>query len=134
MASSFYIDVLSMLKDYGVDIKVYSASADKQDKPNLIGGIPVDDDDDGTQAPPEERHEPVVPVNSMTSQLAVMLSGGVEKQADLLWLSSKLYPINTVVEVPTQGQKYKVTSYSNYQDYSQLVVYQLKGDDHHPNG
>lgn len=50
-------------------------------------------------------------------------------------MSSKLYPTNSVVEVPSQpGQKYRITGNSNFQGYSDVVIYALKGDDKHPNG
>ena len=79
----------------------------------------------------EKRHEPVVPVNQLTSQMMQILTGGSQTNADLMWLSSGVYPVNTVVKVPTQGGYFRVTNFSNYQDYSNLIIYELKGDDEH---
>lgn len=127
--SRFYINVNDLLKDYGTKVRVWSADdlkpryeAGEEIKPEL------------SDIKPDERNEPVLPFSSSTSQLATLISGGTETQADLLWLSSGDYPINSVVEVPSQGSKYRVMSRSNYTDYSNLIVYQLKGDDLHRNG
>lgn len=125
-----YINVLRQLKKYGVDIKVWSA--DKLPKKDLVGGIrpPAELSEDIA----ESRHEPVLPFSSTASQIAQLLGGGAQLQGDLLWLSSGKYPINSIVEVPTQGGCFRVVNFSNYQDYSNLIVYELKGDDQHKHG
>lgn len=121
---SFYIAVKSVLESYGTNIKVWRPS---QSKPRYIAGVRV-----GNQTEtPEERCDPVLPYSSRSAALAAVYSGGAQLDADLLWLSTADYPKNTVVEVPTQGGKYRVVGKSNYQDYSDLIVYQLKGDDEH---
>lgn len=127
--SSFYISVKSQLKKYGVDIKVWTAKDfHKQAYP---GGPTIDvTPDQLNDEDAELRHEPVLPVNNRTAQLARLMSGGSQLQGDLLWLSSGKYSEDTIVEVPTQGGRFKVTNHSNYQDYSDLIVYELKGDDH----
>lgn len=126
--SKLYIDVKKMLADYGTDITVYKPSSGGY---KYIGGIriPVDDDSEA-----EPRHEPVIPTSSRTSMLGTILAGGTQVTADLVWLSSGKYPVGTVVDVPTQGGKYRVVSFSNYTDYSNLIEYGLKGDDKHPDG
>lgn len=121
---NFYIAVNSMLAKYGTNIKVWRPS---QSKPRYVAGVRVDNQ---TEAP-EERCEPVLPYSSRSAALVAIYSGGVQLDVDLLWLSTADYPKNTVVEVPTQGGKYRVVGKSNYQDYSDLIVYQLKGDDEH---
>lgn len=121
---SFYIAVNSLLAKYGTNIKVWRPN---QSKPKYVAGVRVDNQ---TEAP-EERCEPVLPYSSRSAALAAIYSGGVQLDVDLLWLSTADYPKNTVVEVPTQGGKYRVVGKSNYQDYSDLIVYQLKGDDEH---
>ena len=121
---SFYIAVNSLLAKYGTNIKVWRPS---QSKPRYVAGVRVDNQPEA----PEERCEPVLPYSSRSAALAVIYSGGVQLDVDLLWLSTGDYPKNTVVEVPTQGGKYRVVGKSNYQDYSDLIVYQLKGDDEH---
>ena len=123
----FYISVSSMLHDYGVDIKVWAAS--KIPKAKRVAGIlqPVNLD----QVEFEARHEPVLPVSANSAGLVAYLPGGAQLDVDLLWLSTGSYPKNTIVEVPSQGGKYRVTGLASYQDYSDLTVYQLKGDDEH---
>ena len=121
---SFYIAVNSLLAKYGTNIKVWHPS---QSKPRYVAGVRVDD----RVEEPEERCEPVLPYSSRSAALVAIYSGGVQLDVDLLWLSTGDYPKNTVVEVPTQGGKYRVVGKSNYQDYSDLIVYQLKGDDEH---
>ncbi|MDX5121363.1 hypothetical protein SD938_11535, partial [Lactobacillus crispatus] len=80
------------------------------------------------------RHEPVIPVNQLTSQLIQYLTGGTQTNADLMWLSSGKYYVHTMVNVPSQGGLFEVTNSSNYQDYSNLIIYELKGDDAHQHG
>lgn len=130
---SFYMDVTSMLDDYGVDIEVWKSDKPHTGEKKLVGGFLMSDDQstliDGKTA--EKRHEPVVPVNQLTSQMMQILTGGSQTNADLMWLSSGVYPVNTVVKVPTQGGYFRVTNFSNYQDYSNLTIYELKGDDEH---
>lgn len=122
---SFYISVKSMLERYGTNIKVWRPS---QSKPRYVAGVRVGNQ---TSEAPEERCDPVLPYSSRSAALAAIYSGGAQLDVDLLWLSTADYPKNTVVEVPTQGGKYRVVGKSNYQDYSDLIVYQLKGDDGH---
>lgn len=124
---SLYINVASMLHDYGVDIKVWDAS--KIPKGKRVAGIlqPVDLD----KAEFESRHEPVLPFSANSAGIVAYLSGGAQLDVDLLWLSTGSYPKNTIVEVPSQGGRYRVTGLASYQDYSDLTVYQLKGDDEH---
>lgn len=128
--SNFYMDVSAMLSDYGVDILVWPAN--KLPNPDYQGGIrpPLK----LSEQDAERRHEPVLPMSSVTSQMAQILAGGTELQGDLLWLSTDLFPINTIVEVPTQQGRFRVHNFSNYLDYSNLVVYELKGDDQHDYG
>ena len=130
---SFYMDVTSMLDDYGVDIEVWKSDKPHTGEKKLVGGFLMSDDQstliDGKTA--AKRHEPVAPVNQLTSQMMQILTGGSQTNADLMWLSSGVYPVNTVVKVPTQGGYFRVTNFSNYQDYSNLTIYELKGDDEH---
>lgn len=132
---SFYMNTESMLNDFGTDIKVWGADKPHTAEKELMGGFDLSDDKLSKLDPKlaDERHEPVLPINSMTSQLAQILAGGTQTSADLLWLSSGKYYVNTVVYVPTQGGYFHVTNYSNYQDYSNLIIYELKGDDEHQN-
>lgn len=131
--NDFYISVKDMLNDFGVDIKVYPYKSDSnKPKYHYVGGIKVTDDktvDDEA----ELRHEPVMP-NSKASFMAQFLPGGEMAQADLIWISTKKYPINTVVEVASQGGKFRIMNYADYQDYSDAIIYELKGDDKHLNG
>ena len=132
---SFFISFKDMINSMGVDLTVYPYQSPAE-KPHFhyVGGVKVEDDE--TPKPePEHRHEPIVPPNTMNSLSAQFNAGGEMEQADLLWISTKLYPKNTVVEVPSQpGQKYRVVNSSNYQGYSDVVIYELKGDDQHQDG
>ena len=120
-----------MLQEYGVDITVYPYSSPaKKPKFHYEGGIKVLDEEDDL-GKSETRHEPVLPFNSQSSFMAQFLAGGVKTQVDLVWLSSKQYPMGTTVDIPSQNGKYRVVSYSNYQDYSDVIICQLKGDDKH---
>lgn len=132
--SSFYLIFKNMLKEYGIDIVVYPYSK-PSDMPHFhyVGGIKVNDGETDL-GKKETRHEPILPANSQNSILGQILSGGVKAQTDLIWISSQLYPINTIVDVPSQGGKFRVINLSNYQDYSDVVIYGLKGDDQHPEG
>lgn len=132
--SSFYLAFKDLLAEYGVDITVYSYSK-PSNMPHFhyVGGIKVNyGETDSTKK--ETRHEPVLPANSQNSILGQFLAGGIKAQIDLIWISSQLYPINTIVDVPSQGGKFRVINLSNYQDYSDVVIYGLKGDDQHPEG
>lgn len=73
-------------------------------------------------------------MSDQTSVIAQVLAGGLEAQGDLIWLSTGTYPINTLIKVPTQGGVYKVVDSSNWKDYSNLVIYVLKGDSQHKHG
>lgn len=128
---SFYMNVSDMLDDYGVDIKVWPAKKPHTSEEQLVGGfsLPSDKLSDLDPKDADERHDPVLPINSMTSELAQILAGGQQTNGDLLWLSSGKYNIGTIVWVPTQMGYYRVTNLSNYQDYSNLIIYELKGDD-----
>lgn len=129
---SFYMDVASMLDDYGVDIEVRKSDKPHTGKKELVGGFLMSDDQSEKTA--EKRHEPVIPVNQLTSQLIQYLTGGTQTNADLMWLSSGKYYVHTMVNVPSQGGLFEVTNSSNYQDYSNLIIYELKGDDAHQHG
>lgn len=129
--NSFFLSFKDMLQEYGVDITVYPYSSPaKNPKFHYEGGIKVPDEEDDL-VKSETRHEPVLPFNSQSSFMAQFLAGGVKTQVDLVWISSKQYPMGTTVDVPSQNGKYRVVSYSNYQDYSDVIIYQLKGDDKH---
>lgn len=131
---SFYISFQAMINDYGVDLTVTPYDGSDDTKYKWIGGerVPVDDD---AKAEPEQRHEPVLPFNTSNSFMAQFVSGGALTQADLLWISTKLYPIQSIVEIPSQpGEKYRIINRSNYQGYSDVVIYELKGDDEHQDG
>lgn len=132
---SFYIPFADMLDSFGVDLTVrpYDSPAKKAHF-HYVGGVRVEDDD-APEVQPEQRHEPVVPNNAQNSFMAQILPGGEMEQGDLLWISNKLYPKNSIVEVPSQpGQKYRVVDSSNWQGYSDVVIYVLKGDAKHPDG
>lgn len=113
-----YIRTLRILRRYAVPIKVHVTSGETQydDLGNAIPG----------KATIEERNEPVVPTGDGLA--AALITGGTLSEADLIWVSTKLYPMNTVVDVPSQGGTYRVQKISNYHDYSDAVVYELKGD------
>jgi len=129
--NSFFLSFKDMLQEYGVDITVYPYSSPaKKPKFHYEGGIKVPDEEDDL-VKSETRHEPVLPFNSQSSFMAQFLAGGVKTQVDLVWISSKQYPMGTTVDIPSQNGKYRVVSYSNYQDYSDVIIYQLKGDDKH---
>ena len=132
---SFYIPFADMLDSFGVDLTVYPYdSPAKKAHFNYVGGEKIEDDETPT-AQPEARHEPVVPFNPQDAFMAQFLSGGEMEQGELLWISTKLYPKNSIVEVPSQpGQKYRVVDSSNWQGYSDIVIYVLKGDAKHPYG
>ena len=132
---SFYIPLADMLDSFGVDLTVcpYDSPAKKAHF-HYVGGEKIEDDETPT-AQPEARHEPVVPFNPQDAFMAQFLSGGEMEQGELLWISTKLYPKNSIVEVPSQpGQKYRVVDSSNWQGYSDIVIYVLKGDAKHPYG
>lgn len=133
---SFYMDVTSMLDDYGVDIEVRKSDKPHTGKKELVGGFLMSDDQSTLidEKTAEKRHEPVIPVNQLTSQLIQYLTGGTQTNADLMWLSSGKYYVHTVVNVPSRGGLFEVTNSSNYQDYSNLIIYELKGDDAHQHG
>lgn len=132
--SSFYLAFKDMLNEYGVDITVYPYSRPSGMPPfHYVGGIKVNNGETDL-VKKETRHEPILPANSQSTILGQFLSGGVKAQIDLIWISSQLYPINTIVDVPSQGGKFRVINLSNYQDYSDVVIYGLKGDDQHPEG
>lgn len=129
-----YIKIKRLLKKYGVDLQVWSYDKIKQsdDTSSLFG----DDEPTGTNLSsiePDKLHEPVLPVSSSDTQLAQIITGGVELQNDLIWLSSSDYPVNSIVKVSTQDGTYKVTGRSSYHGYNDLTIYSLKGDSTHDN-
>lgn len=129
-----YIKVKQMLKKYGVDLQVWSYDKIKQndDTSSLFG----DDEPAGSdlsQIEPDKLHEPVLPVSSSDTQLAQIITGGIELQNDLIWLSSGDYPVDSIVKVSTQDGTYKITGRSSYHGYSDLIIYSLKGDSEHDN-
>lgn len=129
--NSFFLSFKDMLQEYGVDITVYPYSSPaKKPKFHYEGGIKVTDEEDDL-VKSETRHEPVLSANSHNSFMTQFVAGGTKTQVDLIWLSSKKYPKGTTVDVPSQEGKYRVVGYSNYQDYSDVIIYELKGDDKH---
>ena len=120
---SFYIPFADMLDSFGVDLTVYPYdSPAKKAHFHYVGGEKIEDDETPT-AQPEARHEPVVPFNPQDAFMAQFLSGGEMEQGELLWISTKLYPKNSIVEVPSQpGQKYRVVDSSNWQGYSDIAI------------
>lgn len=130
--SEMNIDTSDMLSAFGTDIKVWSA--DKLAKTKTVGGLVITHELSENDA--ESWHEPIVPFSSSTSELANLVSGGTAVNADFLWYSNHLYPINSIVEVPSQSKRYRVMARANYVDYTDpiTVIYQLKGDDQHDDG
>lgn len=129
--NSFFLSFKDMLQEYGVDITVYPYSSPaKKPKFHYEGGIKIPNEEDDL-VKPETRHEPVLSANSHNSFMAQFVAGGTKTQVDLIWLSSKKYPKGTTVDVPSQEGKYRVVGYSNYKDYSDVIIYELKGDDKH---
>lgn len=129
--NSFYLLFKDMLQEYGVDITVYPYSSPaKKPKFHYEGGIKVLDEEDDL-VKPETRHEPVLSANSHNSFMEQFAAGGTKTQVDLVWISSKKYPKGTTVDVPSQDGRYRVVGYSNYKDYSDVIIYELKGDDKH---
>ncbi|RVU70014.1 MULTISPECIES: hypothetical protein [Lactobacillus] len=119
------MDVSDMLDDFGTDIKVWRAF----DQPQVAypGGPTVDVDLSDENA--EKRHEPVLPLNSNSSLGRKLIAGGGKLEGTLVWYSTDHYPTGTVVEIPDQFGKYKVTQYSNFNPYSHFFEYVLEGDD-----
>ena len=129
-----YIKVKRLLKKYGVDLQVWSYDKIKQndDTSSLFG----DDEPTGTDLSsikPDKLHEPVLPVSSSGTMLAQIITGGVESQNDLIWLSTGDYPQDSIVKISTQDGTYKITGRSSYHGYSDLIIYSLKGDSAHDN-
>ena len=129
-----FLKVANILKKYGVDLKVWSYDKIKQsdDTSSLFG----DDEPTGTDLSsiePDKLHEPVLPVSSSGTMLAQIITGGVESQNDLIWLSTGDYPQDSIVKISTQDGTYKVTGRSSYHGYSDLIIYSLKGDSAHDN-
>ena len=132
---SFYISFKNMVNSFGIDLIVtpYESPA-KKPHFHYVGGERLEDNETPTVRA-ETRHEPVMPFNSQNAFMAQFLPGGEMEQGDLLWISTKLYPKNTIVEVPSQpGQKYRVVDSSNWQGYSDVAIHILKGDAKHPYG
>ena len=115
----------SLINRKGVDINVWSAYL-LNGSTGPIDGVPGQKTTNDIK--PEHRHEPILPYSTF-AQTLMNVSGGSQSDADLLWLSTGKYPKNTIVESTTQEGKYRVVNYSNYQDYSDVVIYELKGDD-----
>ncbi|MGO2858849.1 hypothetical protein LASUN_13030 [Lentilactobacillus sunkii] len=122
------LKMASLIRRKGVDINVWSADRlrDASDGPH--DGIPGQETTNNIE--PEQRHEPILPYSTFAHSL-VMAAGGAQSNVQLLWVSTQLYPDNTIVEIPSQGGKYKATHTSNLQDYSDVVIYELEGDDEH---
>lgn len=129
-----YLKFKRIINKYGVDLIVYPYDSPKsQAKYHYVGGrrVPVDTEN---QTDPLKLHEVVIPPDK-TSFTAQFADGGQLMQADLLWISTHKVPINSIVEVPSQPDtKYRVTDYSNFQGYSDTVIYLLKGDSQHKDG
>lgn len=121
-----YIPVKELIRDFGHDIKVWDADKFKPSK--NIAGIPQKVFLTAEEA--EVLHEVIYPY-SERSQLATYLTGGNQVQIDLIWLSTHRFPKDTIVEVANLNRKFKVVAIANWQDYSDLIVYELKGDDQH---
>lgn len=132
---SFYISFADMLNEFGVDLTVTPyRSPVKTPHFHYVAGEKVEDDGTPT-AQPEQRHEPVVPASSHNALMTEFITGGAVEQADLIWYSTKLYPKQSIVEIPSQpGERYRIINSSNWQGYSDVVIYELKGDDKHPDG
>lgn len=125
-----YIEVKGMLKKFGTTVKVHVPN---KDKPKYVGGVRVKS---ATQDVIKEHFEPVIPNSSQNAMMAQFVSGGALIEADLIWLSStdQYYPVNTLVEVPSQRGNFKIINYSAFPDHSDLVVYELKNDNKHLQG
>lgn len=119
------LDVLDMLDEYGVDIKVRP-----EEQLEGYDDFGFKNTEDLSTDNWEARHEPVYPADG--GSLANIVSGGTIVSNNLIWLSSKDYEIGTIVEV--HGKKYRVKSKSNYLDYATLVKYELEGDSQSKDG
>ena len=100
-----YIRFKRQLRKFGVDLTVYPYdSPAKKPHYHYVGGVRVSENDE-SKPEPVNLHEPVVPANSQSSFMMQLLN-----------------------------QKYRVTNFSNYQGYSDVIIYELEGDDKHPDG
>lgn len=119
------IDVLDMLDDYGIDIKV--RSQEKTQKYDMYGmKLPEDLSIDNW----EERHEPVFSDNK--GRLAKISSGGTVISNNLIWLSSEYYEIGTIVSV--HNKFYRVTNAHDWRDFATFVKYELEGSSQSKDG
>lgn len=126
---AFFMDVSDLINDFGetVTIKVWTPP----DEPEQIypGGPTTEIDLSDDKA--EIRHEPVLPLKDDTALTREITAGGGQLEGKLVWYSMGKFPTGTIVEVPDQLGKYKVTSFSTYEPFAHFYEYVLEGDDQH---
>lgn len=123
------LHMAGLIRQFGVDISVWSADSLKGDH-TPVDGIPVKKAT--VTVTPDSLHEPVIPHSTSYdsfSQALMMAAGGSQSDYDLLWVSTHKYPKDSIVHVPSQGGKYRLTDVTDWRDYSDVIIYQLKGDD-----
>lgn len=135
--SRFFLPVGNLIHYYGRDINVFVLPEAKRvdgvwDKPKLSDITPL------------KKHEVVVPASALQEWTAQFVAGGGNLVGDVLWLSLGDYPkLRTIVQIASSGKYFKVMDGSafghklpngGYEGYSDLKIYQLKGDSENPLG
>lgn len=126
-----------VLNHFGTKVLVWDISERPKSDDYFLGAPKENTTDWTSEIEPEERYEPVLPYSSSYQKLAFagsVLQGGTEDMYNLSYYSTKEYGIGSIVQVPRQGtDKFKIISKANYGDFG-VYIYQLKGDDQHPDG
>lgn len=123
---AFYLDVASLLEQFGTELNVYPAS----NAGEWVDGHWIADE----ASEPIKLYEPVIPLGRIGaySSMLTLQDTGNREHYEAEWLSSGNYPMGTVVK--HGDTTLVVRNKDDYTDYSNVTVYYLSADSDDGNG
>lgn len=114
-----------MLAEFGIPLEVYNNPTDGHNEHGqwIKGDI----------GEPTLVTEPLVVPSSQAkyADLQMTNEGGKTVSYDLLWYTTLTVPMGTKITNPRTGHTYEVVNDRDYQDYSDVTCYEVKGVSNH---
>lgn len=119
-----HLKMSRIIKKMGVPVQVYSADSDKG---KSDGGFkshqPI-----AERTPDLEAKWAFVPVGTFAA-MTYQRNTGTDLDFDMELIGTKLFPKDSVVVDVRTGMKYLIKSITDFQGYSDVVIYELKVSD-----
>ncbi|MGO3464145.1 MAG: hypothetical protein ACTIMP_07800 [Lactiplantibacillus plantarum] len=114
----------SIVKKMGVPIQIYSADSDKSASSGGFKTHQLITD----RTPDLEAKWALVPVGTFAA-MTYQRNTGTDLDFDMELVGTKFFPKDSVVVDVRTGMKYLIKSITDFQGYSDIVIYELKASD-----